>query len=118
MPANEARMKIHVSVCAVVISGLLGSVCSASSAGTESVNDSSTAVIANGLTPPAAPPIERLARIRLANELVYSDLQNFVCNERMDRYKGPLNGAEERRIDTITSKVSFENGVEHYTDIR
>lgn len=111
-------MNFRVSVCAVLLSGLLGSVCSASSAGTESVNDSSTAAIANGLATPAAPPVERLARIRLANELLYSDLQNFVCNERMDRYKGPLNGAEERRIDTITSKVSFENGVEHYTDIR
>jgi len=59
-----------------------------------------------------------LAQVQLANELLYSDLQNFVCNERIDRYKGPLSGPEGRRIDTVTSKVSFENGVEQYTGIR
>jgi hypothetical protein len=59
--------------------------------------------------------IEPLANVRLANELLYSDL---VCNERIDRYKGALGGVEGRRIDTVVTKVSFENGVEHYTDVR
>ncbi len=59
-----------------------------------------------------------LGRASLANELLYSDLQNFVCNERIERYRGPLSGAAGRRIDTVTSKVSFENGTERYTDIR
>lgn len=67
---------------------------------------------------PAVAPTEPLAQIRLANELLYSDLQSFVCNERIDRYKGALGGVEGRRIDTVLTRVSFENGVEHYTDIR
>jgi hypothetical protein len=58
-----------------------------------------------------------LARVRLANELLYSGLQNFVCNERIERYRGPLSSTDGHRIDTVTSKVSFENGVEHYTEI-
>jgi hypothetical protein len=64
------------------------------------------------------PGTDLLARVRLTNELLYSDLQNFVCNERIERYKGPLSATQGHRIDTITSKVSFENGVEHYTEIR
>lgn len=118
-------MKIRVSFCAVVLSALFGSVCSARPAWMEPANDSSTAEIVNESAPVTvrsestvliAP--EPLVRVRLANELLYSDLQYFVCSERMDRYKGPLSGAEGRRIDTVISKVSFENGVEHYTDIR
>lgn len=66
----------------------------------------------------AASGLEPLVKVRLANELLYSDLQSFVCNERMDRYKGALGGVEARRIDTVFTKVSFENGVEHYTDVR
>jgi hypothetical protein len=117
-------MKIRVSFCAVVVSALFGSVCSASAAWLERVNDSRIGAIMNESTPATAAQTmelttaESLGRVRLANELLYSDLQNFVCNERMDRYKGPLSAAEGRRIDTVVSKVSFENGVEHYTDIR
>jgi hypothetical protein len=117
-------MKIRVGVC-TVLSGLLASVCSATPAWIDAVNDSTTRPIVTESTPPTAPAKlmeltapEPLARITVANELLYSDLQNFVCDERMERYKGPLSGAEGRRIDSVTAKVSFENGVEHYTDIR
>jgi hypothetical protein len=118
-------MKIRVGACALVLSGLLASVPSATPAWIDAVKDSSTRTVVSESTPATAPAklieltaSEPLARITIANELLYSDLQNFVCNERIDRYKGPLSGAERRRIDTVTSKVSFENGVEHYTDIR
>jgi len=117
-------MKICVGGCAV-LSGLLVSVCWATPPWIDAVNDSSTQTIVTESTPATTPAklieltgAEPLARIGVANELLYSDLQSFVCNERMDRYKGQLIGAEGRRIDSITSKVSFENGVEHYTDIR
>jgi hypothetical protein len=117
-------MKIRVSFCAVVLSLFLGSVSSATSAWMEAANDFGTREIVNELTPTApvelgpVTTIEQPTRIKLANELLYSDLQNFVCNERMDRYKGSMTGAQARRIDTIKTKVSFENGVEHYTDVR
>ena len=58
-----------------------------------------------------------LARAQLENELLYSDLQSFVCDEHIDRYKGRLTGETGRQIDTVTARVSFENGVEHYSDI-
>jgi len=58
-----------------------------------------------------------LARVRLANEELYSSLQSFVCNEQMERFTGSLSGESSRHIDTLETKVSFENGTEHYSDI-
>jgi hypothetical protein len=115
-------MKVRVGVSVVLWLAFLSS---ATPAWIDAVKDSSTREIVTESTPRTGPANlieltapQPLARITVANEVLYSDLQNFVCNERMDRYKGPLNGAEGRRIDSVTSKVSFENGVEHYTDIR
>lgn len=70
---------------------------------------------------PAVPPeqkAELLKLARAANEELYSSLQSFVCNEEMHRFKGRLSGESSREIDTVTARVSFENGVEHYTEIR
>ncbi len=61
---------------------------------------------------------ELLVLVRQVNEVVYSDLQSFVCNEEMRRFQGRISRESGRAIDTVTAKVSFENGVEHYTDIR
>lgn len=57
-------------------------------------------------------------RVRAANEQLYGDLESFVCNEQMTRYKGSLSGDKAHQIDTVTARVSFENGTERYTDIR
>ncbi len=59
-----------------------------------------------------------LARAQLENELLYTDLQSFVCDEHIDRYKGRLNADTSRRVDTVTASVSFESGVERYSDIK
>ena len=59
-----------------------------------------------------------LDRIRAANEQLYNDLESFVCNEQMTRYKGSLSGDKAHQIDTLTARVSFENGTERYTNIR
>jgi hypothetical protein len=58
-----------------------------------------------------------LVRVRGANELLYSTLQSFVCDEQIERFKGPLSAENPQHIDTVTTKVSFENGIEHYSDI-
>jgi hypothetical protein len=63
-------------------------------------------------------PGDLLARARLENELLYTDLQSFVCSEHMDRYQSHLNGEKSRQIDTVNAQVSFENGVENYSDVR
>src|SRR5258708_3730861 len=61
---------------------------------------------------------EILSKARTANEDLYSSLQSFVCNERIERFRGPLNAGTTRAIDTVTANLSFENGVEHYSEIR
>lgn len=59
-----------------------------------------------------------LDRAREANEQLYGDLEAFVCNEQMMRYKGRVESPTGRRIDTVTARVSFENGEEQYSQIR
>lgn len=59
-----------------------------------------------------------LERVRTANEQLYSDLESFVCHEQMVRYKGALGNEKTHQIDTVSARVSFENGTERYTEIR
>jgi hypothetical protein len=59
-----------------------------------------------------------LNKARTANEDLYSSLQSFVCHERIERFRGPLNAVTARALDTVTANLSFENGVEHYSDVR
>jgi hypothetical protein len=82
--------------------------------------------IANDVPAAAAAPVapalslaqpDLLTRVRQANEELYSSLQSFVCNESMERFKGKVGGEESKHIDTVTTKVSFENGIEHYSDV-
>lgn len=62
--------------------------------------------------------VDLLLRVRAANEQLYTDLESFVCNEHMTRYKGSLSGDKAHQIDTVTARVSFENGTERYSDVR
>lgn len=59
-----------------------------------------------------------LTRVRSANEQLYTDLESFVCREQMTRYRGSISGDKARHIDTVTARVSFENGAERYSEIR
>lgn len=59
-----------------------------------------------------------LARAQLENELLYTDLQSFVCNEHIQRFKGKLKDETGKQIDTVSARVSFEDGAEQYSDIR
>jgi hypothetical protein len=65
-----------------------------------------------------AAPADLLDRARAANEQLYTDLESFVCNEQIVRYKGTLDSSTGRQIDTVTARVSFENGEERYTQVR
>ena len=58
-----------------------------------------------------------LVKIQSANQALYTDLQSFVCDERIERFSGSLAGSQGRQIDTVVAKVAFENGQERYTDI-
>lgn len=67
---------------------------------------------------PAIDQTGLLARVRAANEQLYTDLQSFVCDEQILRYENRALGENPHQIDTVTAKVSFENGVEQYSDVR
>lgn len=59
-----------------------------------------------------------LAAASRANDDLYSNLESFTCTEQMTRYRGDIEDDDSRLIDTITAKLSFENGAEEYTNIR
>jgi hypothetical protein len=59
-----------------------------------------------------------LEAARAANSDLYSALKSFVCREEIQRYRGSLEGTKPRFIDHVSSKLSFENGIEHYSEIR
>ena len=59
-----------------------------------------------------------LEKARETNEEIYKNLHSFVCSEEIQRFKGQLDATRAKRIDTVTATVSFENGTEHYSDIR
>jgi len=63
------------------------------------------------------PERQLLEKARSANGDLYSALQSFVCNEEIARFKGDLSGAKAHVVDHVSTKLSFENGVEHYSDI-
>jgi hypothetical protein len=81
-------------------------------------------VLSIGSSFAASPPVtienatDLLTRVRQATEDVYGNLKSFVCDEEIRRFRGRINGGSSRQIDVVTAKVSFENGVEHYADIR
>jgi hypothetical protein len=59
-----------------------------------------------------------LEKARAANSDLYSNLKSFICKEEIERFKGDLRGSKTRTIDRVSAKLSFENGVEHYTEVR
>lgn len=62
--------------------------------------------------------IALLAKARTANEDLYAALQAFVCREEIQRFRGNLKADSGKQLDTVTTNLSFENGVEHYSEIR
>jgi hypothetical protein len=59
-----------------------------------------------------------LEKSRTANDYLYASLKSFVCQEDIQRFEGNLGGSKPHPIDRVSAHLSFENGVEHYSDIR
>jgi len=76
---------------------------------TESVPDLSSGVKAQA---------QLLEKSRTANDYLYATLKSFVCQEEIQRFQGNLRGSKTRPIDRVSANLSFENGVERYSDIR
>jgi hypothetical protein len=72
------------------------------------------------LDTPAVPQkdVQTLALAREVSGDVYSSLESFVCNEEVQRFRGAWNGQSATPLDTVTAKLSFERGVEGYSDIQ
>jgi hypothetical protein len=66
----------------------------------------------------AAAQAELLEKSHLANDDLYASLKSFVCREDIQRFQGKLSGTKARPIDRVSANLSFENGVERYSDIR
>ncbi len=62
-------------------------------------------------------PSELLVRVRVSAEHVYRNLTNFVCNEQIERYRGNAHNPMGRKVDVITTEVSYSSDSEHYADI-
>jgi hypothetical protein len=68
--------------------------------------------------PATRPPQgQLLEKARTANGDLYTTLKSFVCSEDIERFKGDLSGSKAHVVDRVSTKLSFENGVEHYSDI-
>lgn len=61
---------------------------------------------------------ELVSEIISANDGLYGQLQSFVCNERIERFAARKKGDSGRRLDTLNAQVSFENGHEHYSEVK
>lgn len=53
-----------------------------------------------------------------ANEGLYTQLESFVCSERIERFATRKRAASGTPLDTLKAQVSFENGHEHYSDVK
>jgi len=73
--------------------------------------------ISSSTTNAESSPADVLGRIVKSASQVYEDLTNFVCREDIERYKGSSHNPTGRKLDVITSTVSYDRDAEHYTDI-
>ena len=67
--------------------------------------------------PPPELEQKLLALARTNAAKVYSDLVNFICRERMERFRAPKGESIGKQIDVLTSHVALENGRERYTEV-
>jgi hypothetical protein len=58
-----------------------------------------------------------LSRARENSANLAAELTNFICRERMERFRAAHGETVGKPIDVITSNVSFEGGRERYSDI-
>ncbi len=66
----------------------------------------------------AAAQAQLLEKSRLASDDLYASLKSFVCQEEIQRFEGNLRGSKTHPIDRVSANLSFENGVERYSEIR
>lgn len=74
-------------------------------------------LVGQGASSPVVSSADLLSRARQSANEVYESLSSFVCRENIERFKGASHDVKGHRVDRITSMVSYENDIEHYTEI-
>jgi hypothetical protein len=116
-------MAFRAGSCALTVSLVLfaGSAAAGASDSAASANDAPASLplpTAPATVVPTQQDTDLLNRARVSNQQLYTDLESFVCNEQIARFEARLSGEKAHQIDTVTAKVSFENGIENYTEVR
>ena len=57
------------------------------------------------------------ARAQTAAQSLYFDLQSFICTEQVQRYRKTEDGQATVPLGALSSRLSFEKGVERYSDL-
>jgi len=123
MKTTSSTRGVFVRVCtSATIVGALAVPFFAGAARGELLPDAPPAITANQQVPSGAAkaeftPANLLDRMIMSASQVYENLINFVCREDIERYKGGSHNPEGRKLDVITSTVSYDRDAEHYTDI-
>lgn len=62
-------------------------------------------------------PAQLLDRVRSSAGEVIANLTNFACSEQIQRYRGSARSVAAHKVDVVTTKVTYSNESEHYSDI-
>lgn len=121
MKTNSSIRGVFARVCtSATLAGALAVPFFAGAARGELIPDApppATVVDQKASEPQAMPSAALLDRIIVSASQVYEDLKNFVCREDIERFKGNSRNPAGRKLDVITSTVSYDRDAEHYTDI-
>jgi hypothetical protein len=70
-----------------------------------------------GVAPKPLTDVQILELARSVNQNTPALLKSFVCEEQISRFFGQLHGPQALSLDKVTAKISYERGIEDYSDI-
>lgn len=91
------------------------------SASASSISGGSLQTASSASTQAASNPFSPASLFQLARQSadrMDKNLAQFVCHEQIDRFKGSGKSEQRRKVDVITSLVSYDSGEEHYAEIQ
>lgn len=111
MKTTFSIRRVFVRACtSATLAGMLTIPFFTGAARSESPSETPAAITANQ-------PADLVDRVIASASQVYENLTNFVCREDIERYKGSGRNSMGRKLDVITSTVSYDRDAEHYTEI-
>jgi len=86
---------------------------------TTDTNPTNVAGIASSPSLRSVPKLTGAAYLQLARDSsnrMFSEVENVICNEHVERYKGHRDGTNHQ-VDVVEAKVAVEDGEERYSEI-